>query len=298
MSPSDRPFDQNAPTVRAFVERRNVLAILGGTEPLDRLVRDAAGETAEVTWFRHVASCGRRLSALSPRLVIAHLRDAAGENTAAVLRDLRTRQSVRVVLCVSTDPKELRAALGVTMRALVDEVVLIGEDDVADAIRRQLRVVERSSFAAAIEHVTVGRASEQAQRALAWAAVRVERHLTVETWANGVGWDRRTLSDKLKRCGLPMPHVILSWHRALYCAYRLSNQRAPIRDVASALRLHSASDVNRLVRMRLDTTPARLRDAGSFDTALRAYARVVGGRSDSGRPDEPPVHFNDSSEVP
>lgn len=258
------------------------IAVVGGGEERYNRVSRIVGRKARTVSQHYLDADEVAALAGVPEVTVAALEDEAGQSTLPLLRSIRQRShQARILLCIGSSPREMRSALSAVLEGIATEVVINGQDDLSVIIMRHLLAAEEVSLANVILQVTQAMVSAFAQHALEWAAYRIDANLSVAQWAGGLGLDRKTLSVRFKRSGLHSPHVVLGWHRALYCAYHMRDSSTPVSTIAKTLKVNSASDVNRLVHRYLGAKPSELRDPSGLAKALDGYASLMTPRTDS-----------------
>lgn len=186
--------------------------------------------------------------------------------------------SVAVVLLSrpQTDPFTL-LRLG---RAGIDGLVLVGTDDVSQAVPVAVgRALAKGTEALVVRALSSYLPARSCQ-ALRLALEAVQRNWNTEDLAQRVGYSRPHLSEGLKTSGLPSAGHLLVWARLLHAGRWLTDPGRSAESVSRQLEYSSGAAFRRALRSYTGATPTEAIVEGGFSFVLgRFRARCGIGRS-------------------
>jgi AraC-like DNA-binding protein len=154
-------------------------------------------------------------------------------------------------------------------RVGVDQLLIRGFDDLERTIHQ---ILDAANTEALIREtvtrleVAPGRAMLTLTRCLRLA---VAERTTVQTLANELRVNRKTVGVWLREAGLPSPEWLIGWCRVYWVAQLLRDGRKSIGHVARVLHFSSGQDLRRMVARYAGCTPTQLRDGSGVERLLR-----------------------------
>lgn len=111
------------------------------------------------------------------------------------------------------------------------------------------------------------------------AIVLGARKHRVGVLASSLGLSSRSLTEQLRRCGLPTAVCLLAWSAALHAAWRIEVLNQRVGWSASAAGMGSARQLHRLMRRWTGHSPSHLRTGVRFADLLDAFLQLLGAQS-------------------
>lgn len=153
----------------------------------------------------------------------------------------------------------------------VADIIVLGEDDTADAISRRLRAVQGRPLQSLLERSLPLQTSGHARALLMAAAEVVSTGGQAKELARALYLSPRTLLRWCDRAELPPPRRLLVWMRVLMAAELLDDPGRTVSSVAHACGYSSDNSLRRALQDFLHTTPTVLRREGAFAIAANAF---------------------------
>jgi AraC-like DNA-binding protein len=101
------------------------------------------------------------------------------------------------------------------------------------------------------------------------------RGITVEEVARSAGIDRRTLTRRFARAGLPSPSAVVAWTRLVIAGVLLEDGGRPLEEIALELEFPSASALRAMLSRHTRLRPSEVRENGGGRCVLSAFKNVL-----------------------
>lgn len=251
------------------------LLLMHDAPGLASTLREAAGDAARVWTLPDWDALERAMARVPPTAVVIVDPYAAspGEPSPrlhALLRDLR---SATVVAALPVTPQTV-PHLELLARWGVADVVELGREDTAGALRRRLRLVQGRLVARLLERALPRTTPTRTRALLATAADTAAMAGGSAELAQVLGVTERTVLRWCRRADLPQPRRLMAWLRILLAADMLDDAGRALGAVARACGYSSDTALRNALRTFLGAAPTELRGR-AFHTAAAAFSREL-----------------------
>jgi AraC-like DNA-binding protein len=169
-------------------------------------------------------------------------------------------------------------------RAGIDGLVLVGADDVTQAVREAVARALTQGTEALVARALSAYLPARSFQALRLALEGVQRNWRTEDLARHVGYSRPHLSHHLKTAGLPSAGHLLVWARLLHAGRWLTDPGRSAESVSRQLEYSSGAAFRRALRNYTGATPTQVVMEGGFGFVMGRFRRCCGigrqGRKD------------------
>lgn len=231
------------------------------------------GPVASVTCLSDRSAVRAAVARHAGVLVIAEIVDSLGSRLSSLLiRDWRDTFDVPVIAIVRPVTDEVRL-IAETVRAGVDEVVLLGVDDVAHRVMEVVQkreALERSSI-----HGLLADAADCGTVDLIETRVRDGRQVSAQGLARDAGVSERTLARRFALVGLPAPATILRWVRLLLTLEELRRARCSVTRATKHYGYSSNAAFRTTLRQLTGMSPSEARRPLGYQRALAAFESIM-----------------------
>ena len=240
-----------------------VLGLVSGAEARARLGSAVRGRGT--LWFcRRVAELVAKVECDGPAALVVEPWDVDGIATAPTVSRLRReRPSMAVIACCHLVPEAAREVLRLG-RAGVDDVILLGHDDVWAKLRPLLSRGggNEERIAAALGELAPFLPAA-ALPVVACCLRHAHEPFSVEQLAREQRVCRRMLGYRLAAIGLPPPGALISYCRLIMTALSWQEFGGSVELVASAAGYGSAAALRRVLRRYTGQPVSAIRERGS-----------------------------------
>lgn len=238
-------------------------------------LREAAGDGGRVWTLPDWDALERAMARVPPTAVVIvdPYAGSPGEPSPrlqALLRDLR---SATVVAALPVTPQTV-PHLELLARWGVADVVELGREDTAGALRRRLRLVRGRLVTRLLDRALPRTTPTRTRSLLATAADTAAVAGGSAELAQVLGVTERTVLRWCRRADLPQPRRLMAWLRILLAADMLDDAGRTLSAVAGACGYSSDTALRNALRTFLGESPTDLRGR-AFQTASAAFSREL-----------------------
>jgi AraC-like DNA-binding protein len=238
-----------------------------------RTLRESIGASACVTFVSNRSAVRATVGCGAASLVLTEIVDALGSRLSSVLiQEWHDTFDVPVIAVVRTVPDEVRLIVE-TVRAGIDEIIILGIDDVAGRVEQALRnrdATARSSVRDILAGMVDGGTLE-----LIETCVREPGQVSAHGLARSAGVSERTLSRRFALFGLPAPGTLLRWVRVLLAVEELQHTRHPVSLAARHYGYSSNTAFRTTLRQLTGMSPSEARRPHGYRHALAAFESIL-----------------------
>jgi AraC-like DNA-binding protein len=238
-------------------------------------LREAAGDTGRVWTLPDWDALERAMARVPPTAVVIvdPYAGSPGEPSPRLHALLGGLPSATVVAALPVTPRtaphlELLARWGVA------DVVELGREDTAAALRRRLRLVQGRLVTRLLERALPRTTPTRTRALLAVAADTAAVAGGSAELAQALGVTERTVLRWCRRADLPQPRRLMAWLRILLAADMLDDAARTLAAVAHACGYSSDTALRNALRTFLGAAPTELR-GHAFETAAAAFSREL-----------------------
>jgi AraC-like DNA-binding protein len=238
-------------------------------------LREAAGDASRVWTLPDWDALERAMARVPPTAVVVvdPYAGSPGEPSPrlhALLRDLR---SATVVAALPVTPQTM-PHLELLARWGVADVVELGREDTAVALRRRLRRVQGRLVTRLLERALPRTTPTRTRALLAVAADTAAVAGGSPELAAALGVTERTVLRWCRRADLPQPRRLMAWLRILLASDMLDDAGRTLGAVARACNYSSDTALRNALRTFLAASPTDLRGR-AFQAASAAFSREL-----------------------
>ncbi|HTE47901.1 MAG TPA: AraC family transcriptional regulator [Gemmatimonadaceae bacterium] len=263
------------------------------TKPMVAVLVHAADARACVTGgagaaysVRHHTSANALLATLDEMhvvLVVIDAIDASGHSMASTAATIRISYPTVPVLAYCTlSPSASSAVLDVAC-AGVTSLVFRGVDDPGFAMRAAMRSSWQRAITARVYAAVVPYLPAAAHPLLRYAIGRAADDPSVEDAARGLGVDRKTLFNWMRRWGDVGPREFINWIRLAIGVGMLEDPKRTAEHVALELGFASGTAFRNMLRRYVGATSSEIRNTGGFERVLTHFTSRLAVARDSER---------------
>jgi AraC-like DNA-binding protein len=205
--------------------------------------------------------------------IIAEPRDRAREDVSSVVAAIRAGLPSVPVIAYVADGSATSADILAMARAGVHDLVRTGFDDVGFALGTALASGAADTIRAELEQLV----PPAAWPFVSWCLTRTQAPISIRAAAEALGLDRRTLSRRLDRAGLPHPRRIAGWCRVIAAARLLDEPIYTLERVALLLDFPSGTALRNMLRRYTGLRPSEIRENGGVRCVMHLFRNDIGG---------------------
>lgn len=236
-------------------------------------IRDGLGSVVSLTFLADRSAVRPAILREDCALVLAEVVDAFGSRLSAQLIEAWHQvKPVRVIGVVRAVPEEIRLVAD-AIHAGIDDILIIGIDDVLECVGRALRA--RRARAAGTIHELLDDLVDARTVDLIEACASSAGQASPLALARSAGVSQRTLARRFARDGLPAPGTILRWVRVLLTLRELLTSRSSVREAARHNGYSSNSAFRSTLRQLLDMSPTEARAPEGYERARAVFAATL-----------------------
>lgn len=238
-------------------------------------LREAAGDAARVWTLPDWDALERAMARVPPTAVVIvdPYAGSSGEPSPRLRALLSGLPSATVVAALPVTPGTV-PHLEVLARWGVADVVELGREDTAAALRRRLRLVQGRLVTRLLERALPRTTPTRTRALLAVAADTAAVAGGSAELAQALGVTERTVLRWCRRADLPQPRRLMAWLRILLAADMLDDAARTLAAVAHACGYSSDTALRNTLRTFLGAAPTELR-GHAFQTAASAFSREL-----------------------
>jgi AraC-like DNA-binding protein len=237
---------------------------------------------------RHHATVPALLSTLDEgnlALVVVDSADLAGHSMASAVTSIREGFPTVPILAYCSLSASASAAVLDVARAGVTGLVFRGVDDVGCAMRAAIRAAYQRSIAERVYGEVARCLPIGARPFLRYAVSRAADDPTVDDAASSLGVDRKTLFNRLRRCGVVGPREFINWVRVAIGVGMLEDPHRTAEHVALELGFPSGTAFRNMLQRYTGVNCSEIRNAGGLERVLALFtSRLAADAEDATRP--------------
>ena len=248
-----------------------VVAVLVHAADARACVAAGVGAGFEV---RHHATVPALLATLDEgnlALVVIDALDIAGRSMASAATSIRHGFPTVPILAYCSLSASASAAVLDVARAGVTGLIFRGVDDVGVAMRAAIRSACQCSIAERVYADVVRRLPIEMHPLLRYAVSRAADNPTVDDAATSLGVDRKTLGNRLRRCGTVGPREFINWVRVAIGVGMLEDPHRTAEHVALELGFPSGTAFRNMLQRYTGVNCSEIRSAGGLERVLTRF---------------------------
>jgi AraC-like DNA-binding protein len=238
-------------------------------------LREAAGDAGRVWTLPDWDALERAMERVPPTAVVI-VDPYAGSPTEPSPRLQALLQGLPSATVVAALPVTAQTVPHLEMLARwgIADVVELGREDTAAALRRRLRLVQGRLVTRLLDRALPRTTPTRTRALLAVAADTAAVAGGSAELAAALGVTERTVLRWCRRADLPQPRRLMAWLRILLAADMLDDTGRTLASAARACGYSSDTALRNALRTFLDTSPTELRGR-AFETAAAAFSREL-----------------------
>jgi hypothetical protein len=193
---------------------------------------------------------------------------ASQTNVVEVVRRIVRERPHAAVVAYCTPGAQHAASLRALAAAGVHQIVVEGSDDTPIALRAVLQDAQRQCAAEWLLHEMSGLFDPALHPFLEAALSNPSAITTVPGVASALGVHRKTLFNRCRRAGVPMPSELLVWVRLGLVAYYLDCTACTVETIATEMAYPSATALRNTLKRYTRRTAQELRQHGAVETVV------------------------------
>jgi AraC-like DNA-binding protein len=238
-----------------------------------RALLASIGHVAHLTFVSNRSAVRATVTRRAAVLVLAEIVDSLGSRLSSLLiQHWRDTLDVPVIAIVRAVPEEVRL-ITETVHAGIDEVIVLGIDDVAERILHELQ--NREAMAMSSTRDMLAGAVDAGTVALIETCVREAGQVSAHGLARSAGVSERTLTRRFALIGLPAPGTILRWVRVLLTLEELRHDRHSVTQAATHYGYSSNTAFRATLRQLTGMSPSEARKPHGYQRALAAFESIL-----------------------
>ena len=262
-TPSPDPSAEHLPHVVCCLTRPDV----------EREVLASVGTRASVTVLCNRSAVRATVTRNAAVLVLVEIVDAIGSRLSSLLiAHWRDVLDIPVIAVLRPTPPEV-SHIAETVRAGIDDIIILGIDDVQERIMRVLR--ERESNAARSFRDILSGAVDTDTLDLIEACVREAGQGNAHGLARSAGVSERTLARRFALLGLPAPATILRWVRVLLILRDLGHVSHSVEQAAKQYGYSSHTAFATALRQLTGMSTTEARAPSGYQGTLAAFETML-----------------------
>lgn len=255
--------------------RLTVVALVIGPACRAR-IRGALADRGDVHFCELRGELLSRATATNASAIIAEPRDREREDVSSAIAAIRAGLPSVPVIAYIADRSATSGDILAMARAGVHDLVRAGFDDVGFALGTALASATASCAADTIRTELQQLVPQAAWPFVSWCLTRAQAPISIGAAAEALGLDRRTLTRRLGRAGLPHPRRIAGWCRVIAAARLLDEPIYTLERVALLLDFPSGTALRNMLRRYTGLRPREIRENGGARCVMHLFRCEIG----------------------
>ena len=241
-------------------------------------IRDAVRNNEPVRSVSELSELWKLLQGSTAQVDLVVVNAAAGSaNVTDVVRRIVRERPRAAIVAYCTPGVQAAASLRSLAAAGVHQFLLEGSDDSPVALRAVLQAARRQCAADWVLSEMSGCFSPAVHPLLETALTAPGEVTTVMDLASALGVHRKTLFNRCRRAGVPVPAELLAWTRLMLVAYFLDATACTVETIANEMAYPSATALRNTLKRYTGRTAQELRRDGAVAAIidrLRSHAFI------------------------